>query len=144
MKCKTLKIISPLAVFLPRVTMKDKKVILNLNNYRNQKFMVNDQCKKLHARAIEKYLMDSCVSWDTTAYYFNGPVNVTFQYFKPSKRISDKSNIYSVHSKYVYDALTNLGIWEDDNDDQIKEELLLPTIYDKANPRVEFVFTEIF
>jgi len=143
---KTLKIISPLAVYLPRMTMKNKKQILNLNNTRMKHYMVYNQCKKIHARAIENYLIDSSFGWDTMSeeYYFNNPVNVTFQYFKPTKRKCDKANVYAVHSKFVYDTLTDLGIWEDDNDEQIKEELLLPTIYDKANPRVEFNFTEIF
>ena len=140
---KTLKVISPLAVYLPRATMKNKKIILNMNNSKLKHFSVYNDCKKLHAKVIENYLLEKNVSW-IGQYYFNKPVNVTFQYFKPTRRKCDKANVYSIQSKFTYDALTNLNIWEDDDDTQIKEELLLPTIYDKENPRVEFTFTEIF
>ena len=48
-----------------------------------------------------------------------------------------------VTSKYLLDALTNLGCWEDDNDDFIKTETILPTKIDKENPRVEIIIISI-
>ena len=47
--------------------------------------------------------------------------------FKPSHRKLDKMNVIAVTSKYLLDAITELGCWEDDNDDHIKTETLLPS-----------------
>jgi hypothetical protein len=41
------------------------------------------------------------------------------------------------------DALVNLGCIEDDNDDFIKTETILPTEYDKNNGRVEIIIVSI-
>ena len=61
---------------------------------------------------------------------------------KPTKRKLDKSNVYAVTVKYIYDALTELGVWVDDNDEYIKDEKLLETIHDKDNPRIVIKVTE--
>ncbi len=63
--------------------------------------------------------------------------------FKPSKRRLDKMNVIAVTSKYLLDAITELGCWEDDNDDYVKIEKLLPTQYDKGNGRVEILIKTI-
>ncbi len=73
---------------------------------------------------------------------FDKPISVTWQMWKPRKNRTDKSNFFSVGSKFVYDALTELGVIVDDNDEWIKEELLLPMEHDKDNPRMVFIFKE--
>ena len=35
------------------------------------------------------------------------------------------------------DAITELGCWTDDDDENIKTEIILPTELDRENPRVE-------
>ena len=52
-------------------------------------------------------------------------------------------NVIAVTSKYLLDAITELGCWEDDNDDYVKIEKLLPTEYDKGNGRVEILIKSI-
>lgn len=130
---KQLKITIPTFVTLPRKTKKDKKCYLNLNSYRNWCFQVNN--------IIKQAVKDSLSYLKGTE--LRTPIKVQFQYFKPTKRITDKSNVDAVARKFVYDALVEHKVIPDDNDDHIKEELMLRTIYDKENPRIEFVFTEI-
>ena len=126
-------------VLLPRKTKADKKVSINLNVYRNLHPMVENQCKKIVKENIKKYLEETGQS----NIKFKNPVNTTFQVFKPTKRKMDKSNVFSIGSKYIYDALVELGVLQDDNDDYIKEELILPTIHDKNNPRIVVTIEEI-
>lgn len=128
------KIDIPTYVTLPRKTKADKKIYLNLNAYRNLHHSVESQCKKEFFKSLESKLKG--ISIQT-------PVEVTFRYYKPSKRISDKSNVYAIASKYLFDALTGYGCIEDDNDNFIKTETQLPTIHDKENPRFEFTFKSI-
>jgi len=63
--------------------------------------------------------------------------------FKPTKRILDKMNVISVVSKFLLDAITEYGCWEDDNDNFVKTETILPTELDRKNPRVEIIIKEI-
>ena len=53
----------------------------------------------------------------------------------------DKSNFFSLVSKFVYDVMTRCEVWDDDNDDQIINECQLQTKTDVDNPRAELVFT---
>lgn len=126
-------------IMLPRKTMKDKKVSINLNIYRNLHPMTNNQCKIIAKHNVALYLKRTCQD----GIRFTKPVNVTFQFTKPTKRKMDKGNVFSVAQKYFYDALVELKILEDDNDDFIYEELLLPTLYKKGVSQIEMVFTEI-
>ena len=126
-------------VMLPRKTMKDKKVSINLNIYRNLHPMSNNECKKVAKDGIAKYLEATCQD----GIKFTKPVNVTFQFTKPTKRKMDKGNVFSVAQKYFYDALVELKVLEDDNDDFIYEELLLPTKYEKGVSEIVMTFTEI-
>ena len=47
------------------------------------------------------------------------------------------------NSKYLLDAITELGCWEDDNDDHVKTEIILPTELDRANGRVEVTIRSV-
>ena len=71
------------------------------------------------------------------------PVEITNKVYKPTKRILDKMNVVSVVSKYLLDSITDYKCWEDDNDNFVKTEIILPTEHDKENPRVEITITEI-
>ena len=41
------------------------------------------------------------------------------------------------------DYITEYGCWEDDNDDFVKKETVLPTEIDRERPRVEIIIKEI-
>lgn len=135
---KTLVLEHPGFVLLPRKTTKDKKYSINLNVYRNLHPMVNNQCKKVAKENVAKYL--EYTGQDTIK--FTKPVDVTFQFTKPTRRKMDKGNVFSVAQKYLYDALVSLGVLEDDNDDYIHYEVLEPTKYEKGVSNIRMVFTE--
>ena len=128
------KFITPYSLTLPRKNSKDKKLSINLNTYRNLHFQVNNQCKKLYKELMQTQLEGLIIQT---------PVEVTYQVFKPSKRSLDKMNVVSIASKYFLDAVTEYGCWDDDNDDNVKTETILPTEHDKDNPRIEITIKTI-
>lgn len=128
------KIISPLHVTIPRKTKKDRRIALNMNVYRNLHHSVNGQAKKLYLELLREQL---------EGLHIQTPVEITYKVFKPTKRILDKMNVVSVVSKFLLDAITELGCWEDDNDNFVKTETILPTEIDRSNPRVEVLIKEI-
>jgi len=128
------KVISPLHVTIPRKTKKDRRIALNMNVYRNLHHSVNGQAKKLYLELLREQL---------EGLHIQTPVEITYKVFKPTKRILDKMNVVSVVSKFLLDAITELGCWEDDNDNFVKTETILPTEIDRSNPRVEVLIKEI-
>tara|TARA_B110001452_G_scaffold267631_1_gene278647 strand:+ start:8415 stop:8813 length:399 start_codon:yes stop_codon:yes gene_type:complete len=131
---KTIKFNTPFAVYLPRVKSKDKRIAMNLNTYRNLHFLVNNQAKKVYKDLMKEQLENLEIET---------PVEITYQVFKPSKRSLDKMNVVSIASKFFLDAVTEYGCWDDDNDDNVKTEIILPTELDKENPRVEITIKSI-
>jgi Holliday junction resolvase RusA-like endonuclease len=130
----THKIISPLFVTLPRKTVKDKRIALNMNTYRNLHHRISNDAKKAYSEALREQLKDLSIQT---------PVEVTYKVYKASKRRLDKMNVISVVSKFLLDSITDYGCWEDDNDDYVKTETILPTELDRENPRVEIIIKEI-
>jgi len=128
------KIISPLSVTLPRKTVKDKKIYLNMNTYRNLHHRISNDAKKAYSEALREQLEGLSIQT---------PVEVTYKVYKGSKRRLDKMNVVSVVSKFLLDSITDYGCWEDDNDDYVKTETILPTELDRDNPRVEIIIKEI-
>ena len=126
-----IKFTSPLFVEIPRKTMKPKKIMLNLNVYRNLHYQVNNQAKKIYTEMM-KAQMDG--------YRFN-KIQIEFCLYKGSKSKIDRANIYSIVEKFFCDALVNNGCLEDDNDDFIIRTIYRKTEIDKNNPRCEiFIF----
>jgi Holliday junction resolvase RusA-like endonuclease len=128
------KIISPLFVTLSRKTVKDKRVSLNMNTYRNLHHRVNNNAKKVYSEELREQLEGLSIQT---------PVEITYKVYKASKRRLDKMNVISVVAKFLLDAITEYGCWEDDNDDYVKKETILPTELDRENPRVEIIIKEI-
>jgi Holliday junction resolvase RusA-like endonuclease len=130
----THNIISPLFVTLPRKTVKDKRIALNMNTYRNLHHRISNDAKKAYSEALREQLEGLSIQT---------PVEVTYKVFKASKRRLDKMNVISVVSKFLLDSITEYGCWEDDNDHYVKTETILPTELDRENPRVEINIKEI-
>ena len=122
-KTKNIKLECPLFVMLERKTKKDRKVHINLNTYRNLQYIVENQTKKKFKEIMRPQLEG--IILDT-------PVEVTYQVFKGSRHKSDKMNF-----------VTEFGCWSDDNDDIIKKETILPSSFDKENPRIEVIIQSI-
>ena len=127
-------IVSPLFVMLPRKTKADKRVSLNMNTYRNLHHSVSGQAKKEYTKLVREQLINLDIQT---------PVEITYKVYKASNRRLDKMNVISVTSKYLLDAITELNCWEDDNDDFVKKETILPTEYEKNNGRVEILINTI-
>jgi Holliday junction resolvase RusA-like endonuclease len=130
----THKIISPLFITLPRKTVKDKRIALNMNTYRNLHHRISNDAKKAYSEALREQLEGLSIQT---------PVEVTYKVYKASKRRLDKMNVVSVVSKFLLDSITEYGCWEDDNDDYVKKETIMPTELDRENPRVEIIIKEI-
>ena len=128
------KIISPLFVTLPRKTVKDKRIALNMNTYRNLHHRISNDAKKSYSEALREQLEGLSIQT---------PVEVTYKVYKGSKRRLDEMNVISVVSKFLLDSITEYGCWEDDNDDYVKKETIMPTELDRDNPRVEIIIKEI-
>ncbi len=113
---------------------KTERIPINLNWYRNAHYREASKVKKEFAFAVCDQLIG--VEIET-------PVQVTYKVFKPSNRKLDKMNVASIASKFLLDALSDFGVWDDDNDDNVKTETILPTELDRENPRIEVCFQTI-
>ena len=127
-------IISPLFVMLPRKTKESKRVSLNMNTYRNLHHRTSNDAKKAYTKLVREQLIDLEIQT---------PVEITYKVYKASNRRLDKMNVISIVSKFLLDAITEYGCWEDDNDMYVKTETILPTELDRVNPRVEVIIKEI-
>ena len=124
---------SPLAVFLPRKTMDDKKWILNLNNYRNAPHFLLNDTKKLYSAMMQEQILKLPVL---------SKVAVRFTMFPQTRRLTDTPNVCSIHDKYFMDALVTAGKLEDDHYGFYVETAYRPGHVDKENPRVEIELYE--
>ena len=125
-----MKIDLPLEVYYT----KNKKFILNLNNYRNAHYRILSNAKKIYA--------DNLV--DRISYpKYEEPVVLTYTYYAKSKRRLDVSNPCSIIDKFTCDALVKAEVLEDDSSKQIKKVIYKYGGIDKENPRCELVIKKI-
>ena len=126
------KIVAPLFIILPRKTKADKKIIINLNNYRNWHYIISNEVKKKYKENIKDQL---------EGLKFNSPIKLEFKLFKGSKRKSDRANVLSIHEKFLCDALTECGCIIDDDDEHIIETKYVSGAIDRERPRVEIAIS---
>jgi len=125
-----MKIDLPLEVYYT----KNKKFILNLNNYRNAHYRTLASAKKIYT--------DNLV--DRISYpKYEEPVVLTYTYYAKSKRRLDVSNPCSIIDKFTCDALVKAEVLEDDSFEQIKEVIYKFGGIDKVNPRCVLVIKKI-
>ena len=129
-----LKFTTPLFVVLPRKTKADRKIIINLNNYRNWHYITSNNAKIKFKEEMQSQL---------EGLKLQTPISITFTLFKKTKRISDRSNVLSIIEKFWCDAMVEHGCIEDDNDNFIKASHYYSGGVDKDNPRVEVEIIEI-
>ena len=108
---------------------KNKKFILNLNNYRNAHYRVLANAKKLYSENLQASFKD--------LEPFTEPVVLKYTYYARSKRRIDVSNPCSIIDKFTCDALVKAGVLEDDSSKQIKKVIYKYGGIDKNNPRCE-------
>jgi hypothetical protein len=133
-RIKFVNVISPLAVYMPRKTMPARKYILNLNNYRNWKFIVSAKLKRLYTEAMGEQLKHVKIK---------GKFRLYFTYYKPTKRISDRSNVLAIHEKFFCDALRYWGCIKDDNDKIIEDTSYMSGEFGTRTPCVLISIEEI-
>lgn len=121
-------IVAPLYVMLLRKTKDDKKMIINLNGYRNWHYIISNEVKKKYKEAVKQQLH---------GLKYTEPIELRFKLFKGTRRLSDRANVLSIHEKFFCDALTECGCIEDDNDEFIKKTEYISGGIDRDNPRVE-------
>ncbi len=129
-----IKLICPLYITIERKTKADKKIFVNLNTYRNLHFQINNNVKVKYKELLREQLEGIKIKT---------PVEITYKVYKARNNMLDKMNVVSVTSKYLLDAITQLGCWTDDNDDFVKTETIMPTELDRENPRVEVFIKSI-
>lgn len=130
-----IKVISPLFVDLPRKTIKDKRIYLNLNTYLYLHFAVISQTNHAYKEIMREQLKPIKM--------FQKPVILVFTLFKGSKRKMDRSNTLSMIDKFFCDALVEFDCLEDDCDDFIDHSEYYSGGIDRKRPRVEIEIKEI-
>lgn len=124
------KIEMPLAVTLPRKTMADKRMIINLNNYRNWHRMTESAVKKAYTAIAVRKLAGIVIPDGHRAV-------IGYRMYKATNRRIDRANVLTIHMKYAEDAMTEAKCFPDDNDDWIESQTFRSGGLDRANPRVE-------
>ena len=89
-----------------------------MNTYRNLHFQINNQVKIKYKELLKEQLIGVKIKT---------PVEITYKVYKARNNNLDKMNVVSITSKYLLDAITELGCWTDDNDDFVKTEIIMPT-----------------
>ena len=95
------KFILPISVTLPRKRVANKKIMLNLNIYRNLHFQVNNQIKELF-KPIE------------LSEFKAEKISISYVLEKTSKRKFDTMNIISIVDKFFLDWLVENEYIPDD------------------------------
>ena len=108
---------------------KKKIFILNLNVYRNSHYRTLNTVKIRYKEHMREQIM--------ALPEFITPLTILFTLYPKSRRLTDVSNVCSIHDKFFCDALVECGKLPDDN------YIHLPTVsyafgeVDKLNPRVD-------
>ena len=109
---KPILVVCPLKITLPRKTKKDKVIILNMNNYRNLHYIINNQSKQM----FKKYVADQLIGFKISK-----PVKITYTLHAESNRKIDVANVCCVIDKYFCDCLQELNVIKDDSSEFIPE-----------------------
>lgn len=118
----------PYAVYLPRKTKEDKRVVINLNNYPKwRNFMYND-VKKAYLEAMRPQL---------EGFKIQTPCHLVFTLHRKDARMGDRQNGIALHEKFFCDAATLFGCWPDDTDEHIISTTYKTGEIDRVNPGVD-------
>ena len=124
-----MKIVLPLEVYYS----KNKKFILNLNNYRNAHYRILSNSKKIYTDNLIPELKELS--------RFTEPVTLTYTYYAKTKRRLDISNPCSIIDKFTCDALVKAGVLKDDSFEQVNKVVYKFGGFDKENPRCELLIS---
>lgn len=108
---------------------------LNLNNYRNWQFQLNNQLKKLFKVSVAKSIRQLTP--------ITSKCKITYTIYYINNRVFDVDNYGSVLCKFTNDALVEFGILVDDNYQYVPEVVYKFGGIDKDNPRCDVTIEEI-
>ncbi len=131
-----MKITMPLYMTKTYKTKPNKKIYINLNNYRNMnKFLEHEIKDKYQKEAITQLSL----SWKTK---LATPITITYTLFVWDKRLKDLNNITSISDKYFSDALVEWWFIEDDNYNYVNSTINKFGGYEKGKGRLEIKIEE--
>lgn len=135
------KLSLPLDVHLPRKTMPDKKIRLNLNNYHTLHPAVRNQAKLLYCdqvanELVRVNLLDSPIGRSCHS-LGPGPFKLVYTLFWDTLRRVDIVNVLAIVDKWALDALVMHRLFPDDNSDIFPWVTYRWGGVDRANPRAE-------
>ena len=107
---------------------KTKTWLLSLNWYRNAHHFEQNEVKAYMHQCLHPQLI--------TIKPFTRQFKVVYHYYYKSK-VSDLPNVGPLASKWLLDAMQELGIIKNDNVQHLVEEHYYATAYDPTNPRIE-------
>ena len=125
----------PLEVWIPRKTTEDKRVILNLNVYRNAHHMTLNAAK----HEMAKHVQLAVVGMEP----LKGRFRFTYIIFPATGRKFDLANVCSIVQKFTDDALIEAGLLKDDNYKIVAEVNYRFGGVDKETPRAELMIEAI-
>lgn len=107
---------------------KNKKFMINMNEYRNVFYQTLDKAKKEYKGIMREQIL---------ALPRMDRVSIDYEIVVGDKRIRDGNNIQSVTSKFFLDALVEFGVIKDDNMSIVVHEEWNPKGYMKGDGFVE-------
>ena len=113
---------------------KNKKFILNLNNYRNAHYQVLNKAKVNYKAIIAEQL---------SVLEPLKKVKIHYKLFPKTRRRTDIGNVISIHKKFFEDALSESGLIPDDDYEHFVANSEDFGGVDKINPRVEIYITDL-
>ena len=123
---------SPLSIPLS----KNKKFILNLNNYRNMYFRTLNNSKIAYKKTMEEQILDQIpVPLEKIA--------IQYKVFKGDRRRFDVGNVASIHQKYFEDAIVELGRLPDDRHENLPLSFFSFGGISTDRPRVEITIYDL-
>lgn len=128
------KFILPLSIVIPRKTKKDKRVSLNLNEYRNWPYFLSNDVKVRFREAMRTQLEGVVIPTPCALY---------FTLYRGNARKGDRANVLTVVEKFFCDAATFYGCWPDDTDEYIYASHYQTGAIDRDNPRVELELSTV-
>lgn len=133
MNYKNLKLLEKLTLPLEVYYTRNKKLRLNLNQYRNAHFFILNGAKRAY---------DNLVGYGVKKFKpIDSRVLISYSFFP--KRKSDVANFCCIQDKFFCDVLVLNGIILDDNCEIVKTLVYDFVDYDKKDPRIEVEIFEI-
>lgn len=114
--------------------VKKKTHYINLNNYRNWAFQLNNSLKKQFKIEVAEAIRE--------LEPVTGTCKIHYTIYYPTRRVFDIDNIGSVITKFTHDALVEFGILEDDNYKIVTDISYCFGGVDKENPRCDVTIEE--